>query len=175
MIFEKIPVECYELINYLCLDNNEEGHQFNSTIQSLFLLDLPIQLIDYLYLKNAHYHYSIARHKNTPQNILLELSKNEDADVRSSVAHNINTPIEVLIQLSKDKDLSVRVSTARNINTPIKILKSLYNEDNVFVRLAIASNTNTPNQILKELLNDNKFKSTAFNTLIKKKNLKLFQ
>ena len=78
----------------------------------------------------------------TDENILglIELSKDNDSDVRHAVARNINTPIAVLIELSKDKHYYVRYAVARNINTPIAVLIELSKDNDSDVRHAVAEN-----------------------------------
>ena len=45
----------------------------------------------------------LAVDSNTPQDILIELSKDREESIRSLVAQNSSTPISALIKLSKDK------------------------------------------------------------------------
>ncbi|XGB39631.1 MAG: HEAT repeat domain-containing protein [Cyanobacteria bacterium LVE1205-1] len=50
--------------------------------------------------------------------VLVQLSTDEDSDVRVYVAQNPNTPVDVLVQLSSDKDSDVRqaaVAVRRNV------------------------------------------------------------
>ena len=57
----------------------------------------------------------LARNSNTPKEILIILSKDENYNIRYSVAYNPNTPVEVLTKLSKDKDWFVRYYIARKM------------------------------------------------------------
>jgi hypothetical protein len=63
----------------------------------------------------------LAWNPNTPIETLIELSKDDNEDVRRGVASNINTPIETLNLLSKDDDCWVRHGVTLN---PIWIYSS---------------------------------------------------
>ena len=78
----------------------------------------------------------------TDENILglIELSKDDDSDVRQAVAENINIPIAVLIELSKDNYYYVRRTVAENINTPIAVLIELSKDNDYYIRCAVAGN-----------------------------------
>lgn len=60
----------------------------------------------------------VARKTDTPQEILIDLSKHNSYRVRREVAANITTPKDILIVLSKDKDYYVRLYVDCNINCP---------------------------------------------------------
>ena len=97
--------------------------------------------------------WDAANTKLCPLEVLIELFRNEDTDVRCSVARHPNTPAEVLTILSKDLDWPVRVFVAENPNTPIRILTEL-SKDNWYVRCSVARNPNTPTEVLFELSKD---------------------
>ena len=59
----------------------------------------------------------LAYNPNTPKEILIILSKDEDWFVRCRVVQNPNTPKEILTRLSTDKDSSVRWRVACNRRT----------------------------------------------------------
>ena len=96
----------------------------------------------------------LAKDPNTPKEVLKNLSKDEDLDIRESVAKNPNTPIDILTTLSKDKNWYVRKCVALNSNTPIDILTTLSKDTDFDVRFGVAGNPNTPINILQELSKD---------------------
>lgn len=139
----------------------------------------------------------IAKDPNTPQDKLIELSK-EHVLLARAVALNKNTPINLLEKLSKHQDSHVRRSVAGNINTPQNILNSLKNDEDKYVRLyaieklilnqeelvelskikdryihaGIAGNTNTPIIILMEILNEyDEYDPHIFNNLASNPNI----
>jgi len=59
--------------------------------------------------------YEIIESKSTCKEILIFLSKHEYFAVRAYVSYNPNTPIEILKELSKDKDYDVRCSATTAI------------------------------------------------------------
>ncbi|GAJ25006.1 unnamed protein product, partial [marine sediment metagenome] len=76
----------------------------------------------------------LAENPNTPVEVLVELSEDEDSSVRRSVAKNLNTPVEVLVKLSKDKAGYVRYFVAFNPNTPVEVLVELSEDEDSGVR-----------------------------------------
>ena len=56
----------------------------------------------------------IANNLNTPEEILIKLSKDEDWLIRKSVANNLNTSEEILIKLSEDNDWFVKFCARSN-------------------------------------------------------------
>jgi hypothetical protein len=69
---------------------------------------------------------NVAENPNTPVDGLVQLSSDEDSDVRQAavavrrnVAKNRHTRVDVLVQLSTDGDSGVRKYVAQNPNTPV--------------------------------------------------------
>jgi hypothetical protein len=98
--------------------------------------------------------YGVAYNPNTPPEVLTQLSKDKDSDIRWNVAHNPNTPPEVLTQLSKDKDEEVRWAVAGISKTPPEVLTQLSKDNDPNIRLNVAHNLNTPPEVLTQLSKD---------------------
>ena len=88
------------------------------------------------------YNMLVARHPETPIEILAHLSTDEDYEVRSAVAMNDSTPVEVLRRLAKDKIEQVRFGVAINSRVPSEILSDLREDDSIVVRSAADNNPN---------------------------------
>ncbi len=65
---------------------------------------------------------SVAKHKNTPPEVLLKLSQSDDVSIRQAVAINPNLPTNILKKLANDDSYQVRRKVAENPNTPLNIL-----------------------------------------------------
>ena len=100
----------------------------------------------------------ILESSKTPPEILTELSRSKDKDIRSIVAENPNTPSEALVELSRDKSEYVLSNVVQNPNTPPEILSEtltrLSHDETEGVRSFVAINPNTPVNILIELSHD---------------------
>ncbi len=93
--------------------------------------------------------------KKTKQNRLAELSKHDDAGVRTSVADNNNAHPDVLNSLSKDKEVMVRSTVASNPSTHQDTLDHLaLNDNNEGVRAAALRNNNTRQETLVKVARD---------------------
>lgn len=97
---------------------------------------------------------ALASDPRTSQELLLQLSKDQDATIRTIVADNKSTPVDVLINLSQDYILAVRRSIAGNPNTPIDVLDQLSKDHEPGVRSMVASNSNTSPETLIRLSMD---------------------
>ena len=87
----------------------------------------------------------VAGNPNTPNEILQELSKNEDWVIRTHVAKNPNTPKETLITLSKDKfeDVNkIALKRLEELNSPKNKIESTESK--------ISNNKTTLNELFKE-------------------------
>ena len=89
-----------------------------------------------------------------PADVLTELAKDSDCDVRISVAGNPNIPADVLTELAKDSHSVVRISVAGNPNTPVDVLTELAKDSHSVVRKNAAGNPNIPADVLTELAKD---------------------
>ena len=120
----------------------------------------------------------LAENPNTPKDILIKLSGDEDGDVRKRVAGNSNTPKDILVKLSEDETGDVREAVAENPNrpegvytrkekreltgnpsTPKDILVKLSEDKNESIRRGVAENPNTPKDILIKLSEDEDFRA----------------
>ena len=91
---------------------------------------------------------------STSPEMIEELMKDEDVEVRKAVAKNPSTPVDILKKLTDDKDKDVRKEVAKNPKTPVDILKKLAGDEVVDVRWEVAINPNTPVDILRKLVED---------------------
>jgi len=76
----------------------------------------------------------VAKSKNIPVEVLSQLAKDKNSDVRYYVARNPSTPVEVLSQLAEDENSDVRYYVARNPSTPVEVLSQLAVDKNSDVR-----------------------------------------
>ena len=60
-------------------------------------------------LGDAYDRCKLARGENTPAEILCELAKDENWNVRLGVAYSVNTPAETLRALTNDANEDVRI------------------------------------------------------------------
>ena len=97
---------------------------------------------------------SVAGNPNTPVDVLMELAKDSDCDVRKNAAGNPNIPADVLTELAKDSHSVVRKNAAGNPNTPVDVLMELAKDSNCDVRISVAGNPNIPADVLTELAKD---------------------
>ena len=80
---------------------------------------------------------AVAKHQNTPSELLIKLSQSDDEIIRQNVAANPNTPVSVLEKLANDNYYKVRLKVAQNPNTPINILfKKLARDTKVISAIA---------------------------------------
>ena len=93
---------------------------------------------------------SIAEDGNTSPDVLAELAKNEEEEVRKLVAKHPNTPSAALAELAKDTIKEVRALVSKNPNTPPAALKELAKENS----WAVVQNPSTPPEALVELAKD---------------------
>jgi len=70
----------------------------------------------------------VVLNKFLPDDILLALAKDEDADIRLCVAMKRKLPHEALNILSIDENDSVRMAIARNPKSPLDILEKMKND-----------------------------------------------
>jgi len=70
----------------------------------------------------------------------VELSRDDNDEVRLKVANNSKTPVDTLDILSLDQDEWVRYWVAQNTNTPVETLDILSRDQDESVRLKVAWN-----------------------------------
>ena len=86
--------------------------------------------------------------------VLMNLAKHANEDVRQCVAESQFTPIDAFELLSKDKYDRVRFTAAENPAAPAEVLRRLANLKDEFIRHSVACNTSTPMEVLKKLAID---------------------
>tara|TARA_R100000908_G_C3751034_1_gene145637 strand:+ start:660 stop:2273 length:1614 start_codon:yes stop_codon:yes gene_type:complete len=94
---------------------------------------------------------SIAKHANTPVDVLVDFSKDEgEYHVRSISIENPNMPSEVLTELSKDDDSDIRESVAKNTSTPIEIIETLTTDEDKAVKKQAKKTLKEMKRVLRE-------------------------
>ena len=89
----------------------------------------------------------LARDENTSVDLLRELSKEEDKNIRSLVAANKNSPEDVLNAFLSDIN-HVQEFLAMNANCPELTLRSLAKSNNGMIRNLVAANLKCPVDVL---------------------------
>ena len=94
---------------------------------------------------------SIARHANTPVDVLVDFSKDVgEYHVRSISIENPNMSSEVLTELSKDDDSDIRESVANNTSTPIEIIETLTTDEDKAVKKQAKKTLKEMKRVLRE-------------------------
>ncbi len=111
----------------------------------------------------------LAKNPNTPQDILLELSLDENIEILYGLCDNENASSEMLDNLSKSRYKFLKVYIAKHSNalpkTLIYIYENMDEENEKYIKKALAQNPNTPQYILIELSNSKKInESLALNS-----------
>ena len=105
-----------------------------------------------------------ARHKDTPEETLVELSTDNEWTVREAVAENPSTPPETLAELGKDPWDKVKLAVARNPSTPPETLAELTTDPHPEVSSSAIENLK--NQVA-ELITDEDVENFVNNLLDK--------
>jgi uncharacterized membrane-anchored protein YhcB (DUF1043 family) len=111
--------------------------------------------------------------EDTSVEVLQQLSKDSDREIRSLVASNPNTPTEILLKLGKQfpeavidnpifgllllenpGSYFVRISLARSLKTAIATLNKLAKDEDKLLRASVANNRITPSDLLEKLASD---------------------
>jgi hypothetical protein len=94
---------------------------------------------------------SIAKHANTPVDVLVDFSKDKgDYHVRCKSIENPNMPSEVLTELSKDDSDGIRESVAGNTSTPIEIIETLTTDEDKDVKKQAKKTLKEMKRVLRE-------------------------
>src|SRR5574343_302580 len=107
------------------------------------------KILEKLTLEQKEY-FSI---NTTDQNLLKELSKDDNWKIRYNVASNPNCPKDIFDRLYKDDNRVVRAYVSRKC-TEKDILEELSKDDAWNVRCGVAKNQNCPIHILEKLSKD---------------------
>ncbi len=109
--------------------------------------------------KTKKYNKEIAKLKNTPLDILLELLKDKDEEVVENVLNNPNIPKEVFYELFKTSNsFSIKYDILRSPYCPYDLLINNFekSEENLilsgeYIEEYLASNYNTPKEVFFDL------------------------
>lgn len=82
---------------------------------------------------SVHLALRLIDHPKTPAEVLRELAKHSDAEVRAQVVDHQNTPFESIMQLIHDQDLNVRMSLAESYTVGYAVLEMLVDDENPYV------------------------------------------
>jgi len=96
-----------------------EERQGKYSIEALYNPQTPASVLEKLIQEDPP---AVARHPNTPAELLVELSQNAYERIREAVAENPNSPVSILEKLANDDHFLVRWRVSQNPNTPIDIL-----------------------------------------------------
>ena len=75
---------------------------------------------------------------------------------KSDLAENINTPLEILRELAKDDEWNIRRWVAKNPNTPEDVLRGLATDKSGVVKCNVASNPKSSSTVLITLFSHEK-------------------
>jgi hypothetical protein len=82
------------------------------------------------------------------------LATNANPKIRESVASNSHTPEDVMLRLSRDEDAGVRGCVAKNESTSCDILRSMAADESEIVRGWLAVNFFVPADVMEALADD---------------------
>lgn len=118
----------------------------------------------------------LAQSKNTPSEVLAELSLENYHQILSLIASNPNTPLAVieamgeqyadeiisnpvfeLLLLENPNSQFLKLCLASSSNTPIEILEKLSCDRDYTIRAKVAENNNIANNLLKKLAEDQSY------------------
>jgi Leucine rich repeat variant len=95
-----------------------------------------------------------AKHPNTPEKTLLDLSVDEDWRTRQSVAQNPSSSASVLEKMLEDTDHDVRTATAAHQNTATSMFDALARDSHGDVRRALLERNDVTQAVVIALLCD---------------------
>jgi hypothetical protein len=96
----------------------------------------------------------VARHPNTPKELLAQLASDNATIVRIAIVHNPNTTEEILFSMRRDKEENIRISLAHHPNCSLTLFYALASDRSVDVKLSLASFAGTPQKVLKQMFED---------------------
>lgn len=96
----------------------------------------------------------LARHPNTPPDVLVQLARCADGQIRKDVARHPLAPVALLKRLAADDLVSVRWSVAKHPDSSVDTRLQLAQDPISGVRLAVVENVNTPTNVLETLAAD---------------------
>ena len=158
--YPNIPkIELYRIL--LVKEAEEEAREYN-IFEFFNIRSDTLTESNFATLKNSKKaRCRFAKYCDTPVNILEELAKDSDIEVRTEVSKNPNLPLNSLIELAKDPVMNIRLNIAshniheKNKITFVEVIAILAMDEALEVREKVASNPNTPINILRQLARDN--------------------
>jgi 5-methylcytosine-specific restriction protein A len=149
-----------EKLNELLEKNKENSKTLDLILKNYIKMFSNIDLDKLKEMSESNFYCDrvvVANNLNTPNNILENLSKDENKMVRKFVASNPNTSGNILENLIKDEEVSIRREVAINPNTPIGVLGFIYEEEeDPDVLLSLMSNKELPEELI-DLIGDLKY------------------
>lgn len=101
--------------------------------------------------------YAVAQHPNTPMSVLEEMLETTDTEfisIEYYVAKNPNLSPELAVRLSQSTSDSVRSQIAKNPNLPLENFEELAQDPDWYVRSVIALTSRVSDEILSKLVSD---------------------
>lgn len=97
----------------------------------------------------------VAKNRNSPPELLEQLSHETLQRIREEIASNPSTPPEVLERLSTEPDKDLRRQVAKNPNAPSRVLERLSLDNDFAIRAIVGLNPSSPPELLMKLAEDN--------------------
>ena len=118
----------------------------------------------------SQFKFYAAENPSLPKDLLVQLSKDKDSDVRTAVVWNKNLTADIALSLISDPSTDVREELASiedklPIETVLTILSSLWDDPVHDVRWAVATNSKCPTDILHKLVFDDDYSVRLFVTM----------
>lgn len=103
------------------IDNLKARQSDRDVVEILKDPKTPAAVLEKLAQQQKNISY-VARHPNTPQNLLQQFARNPDEKIRCAVAENPNLPVNLLEELADDDSSTVRQQVAANLQTPVRVV-----------------------------------------------------
>ena len=119
--------------------------------------DSPYAMLQVLEKGDRNAKITAARSIKTPIRVLEQLAQDADVTIRSVVIENPNLPLSSLLELTQDENVNVRTGLAthrRNKKVPLEVLEILVNDESPIVKAQVAVNPDTPIELLSKLALD---------------------
>ncbi|PDQ34185.1 MAG: hypothetical protein B5766_12755 [Candidatus Lumbricidophila eiseniae] len=105
-------------------------------------------------ISERHKHQVLADNRHTPYEMLSDLARSDDKDIRHRVGRNAVTPEVTVRTLAGDPYARVREGVAMNERAPGDVLEALAQDSSIKVRRAVAANPGAPQSLPKALTSD---------------------
>lgn len=121
-----------------------EDESVEVRIQARKTLDTPVEAFEEIEVDLKKYSYKerieLAQDSQTPQYILVKLSRDNHKYVRRAVAENPSTPEQTLEELSNEQFAYMREAVAKNKSTSLATLEKLKRDKSTMVQKAAIKN-----------------------------------